>query len=250
MQRYFVQADNWNSELKEVFIIGDDVHHISRVMRYEKEDQIICIHPDKTIAICEITSIDQERVVCSVLSIEKNQYELPVHASIIQSLPKSDKLELITQKGTELGASSFYLYQADRSIVKWNKQKANKRMIRLNKIIKEAAEQSYREIIPKLNEPANLIELIKVTENYTVKLVAYEEEAKKDTNENSFQEELQKLEENDSVVVFIGPEGGFTDNEIKLLIEAGFKPVKLGNRILRTETASLYALSSISYQFE
>lgn len=250
MQRYFVEADNWNSELKNVFITGDDVHHISRVMRYEKEDQIVCIHPDQTIAVCEIVNINPDRIECSILSIEKNQYELPVHVSIVQALPKGDKLELITQKGTELGAAAFYLYQAERSIVKWNKQKASKRMVRLNKIIKEAAEQSYREVIPTLNEPARLTDLIKATEDYSVKLIAYEEEAKKDTSQNSYSKEIQKLNANEKIVIFIGPEGGFTSSEVEKLMTAGFKPVKLGNRILRTETAALYALSSISYQFE
>ncbi len=250
MQRYFVKSDNWNSETNEITITDSDVHHIVRVMRNEISDKIICIHPDQTIALCEIKEIEKEYIICSIISIEPNQYELPIHASIIQALPKGDKLELIIQKGTELGASSFYLYESERSIAKWNKQKAPKKMMRFNKIIKEAAEQSYREIIPTLHEPANLEELIKATNDYSVKLVAYEEEAKKDKSSHFFSEELKKLKKDDKIAIFIGPEGGFTSHEIDVLKAAGFIPVKLGNRILRAETASFYVLSSLSYQFE
>ncbi len=250
MQRYFVKADNWNTETNKIIITGDDVHHIQRVMRNEIEDEIICIHPDKTVARCKIIQIDKEFVESQIISLEENETELPIEVSIVQSLPKGDKLDLIMQKGTELGASNFYLYEAKRSIVKWNKQKIQKRMMRLNKIIKEAAEQSYRKVIPTLNEPNNLNALIEATQAYQVKLIAYEEEAKKDTPSHLFQTEIEKLQSGDKLVIFIGPEGGFTKSEINQLTESGFKPVKLGNRILRTETASLYALSSISYQFE
>ncbi len=250
MQRYFVEEANWNLETNELTITGDDVHHISRVMRNKESDEVICIHPDKTIAKCKIKIIEDDLIQCSIVSIESNQYELPVHVSIIQSLPKGDKLDLILQKGTELGASSFYLYQAERSIVKWDKKKTIKRMTRFEKIIKEAAEQSYREMIPVLNNPANLVELIEATKDYHLKLIAYEEEAKKDDTSNRFKEELQNINAHEKVAIFIGPEGGFTTNEIKVLKEANFIPVKLGNRILRTETASFYVLSSISYQFE
>src|SRR5699024_5793304 len=88
-------------------ITGNDVHHISRVMRNELGDEIICIHPDQTIARCEIRKIESDVIYCSIISIELNQYELPVYATIIQALPKGDKLELIIQKGTELGDSNF-----------------------------------------------------------------------------------------------------------------------------------------------
>lgn len=250
MQRYFVETANWDKETNKIQITGNDVHHISRVMRNEIGDEIVCVHPDQTIARCEIREIESDAIYCSIIAFELNQYELPVYATIIQALPKGDKLELIIQKGTELGASKFYLYESERSIVKWNKQKAPKKLTRYKKIIKEAAEQSYREIIPEIYEPSTLEAIIEATKNYSVKLVAYEEEAKKDETTYTFSEELQKLRKNDKIVIFIGPEGGITSEEIDVLKTADFIPVKLGNRILRTETAPLYALSSISYQFE
>src|SRR5699024_11272730 len=108
-----------------------------------------------------------------------NQYELPVYATIIQALPKGDKLELIIQKGTELGASKFYLYESERSIVKWNKQKASKKMTRYKKIVKEAAEQSYREIIQEIYEPSSLDAIKEATKNNSVMIVDYEIDGKK-----------------------------------------------------------------------
>src|SRR5699024_4217106 len=130
MQRYFVESANWDKETNKIQITGNDVNHISRVMRNELGDEIICIHTDQT--------IERDVIYCSIISIELNQYELSVYATIIQALPKGDKLELIIQKGTELGASKFYLYESERSIVKWNKQKASKKMTRYKKIVKEA----------------------------------------------------------------------------------------------------------------
>src|SRR5699024_6345908 len=111
-------------------------------------------------------------------------------------------------------------------------------------------EQSYREIIPEICEPSGLEAIIDGRKNYSVKLVAYEEEAKKDYTTYRFSEELQKLRKNDEIVMLIGNEGGITSEEVDILKIADFLIVKFGNCILRTEMASLYAVSSISYQFE
>src|SRR5699024_232471 len=107
------------------------------------------------------------------------------------------------QKGTELGASKFYLYESERSIVKWKKQKASKKMTRYKKIVKEAAEQSYREIIPEIYEPSSLEAIIEATKNYSVKIVAYEEEAKKDQTKYKFSEEIKKLRKIDELDLLI-----------------------------------------------
>lgn len=247
MQRYFIPAENWNGH--NIKIIGDDAHHIIRVMRGEIGEEIICNHPSGSAVVGEIIKIDHQQVTVLIKEKIDETVEMPVHVTIAQGLPKGDKLEYVLQKGTELGASEFIPFSADRSVVKWDEKKASKKMSRFAKIVKEASEQSHRNRIPEVASVMKINNLIEVTQGYDVKIFAYEEEAKTDTFV-SFASILSALKMNQRIIICIGPEGGFSDKEVSLLKENDFKSVRLGPRILRTETASLYALASISYQFE
>ncbi|SHF67922.1 16S rRNA (uracil(1498)-N(3))-methyltransferase [Ornithinibacillus halophilus] len=247
MQRYFVPHTNWKEN--EVIIDGDDAHHIVRVMRFQVGDNIIANHPEGKASICEIVHIEDRTVQAVIKEWLDGTVELPVEVTIAQGLPKGDKFDLVLQKGTELGANQFIPYQAERSIVKWDKKKADKKLQRYSKIVKEASEQSHRNQIPVIKPVMNLTELIKESDYYDVKIFPYEEEAKTSTY-NSFGNVVQGLSSGKRILVCIGPEGGFSENEVGKLRDNGFLPVRLGPRILRTETASLYVLSSISYHLE
>lgn len=248
MQRYFILEDkNWSKQ--SVFITGDDVHHIKRVMRGKIGDSIICNRKDGKAAICEITEIGDEHVKAKLVEWLEHESELPVEVTIVQGLPKGDKFDFILQKGTELGASVFIPFRASRSVVVWDEKKMKKKKIRFEKIVKEASEQSHRTMIPKIEDAVNLQQLIEIGKSYDVCLFAYEEEAKKDSFQ-SFAEILTKVKQGMRLLICIGPEGGFTEQEVDELKNNGFQPVRFGPRILRTETASLYALASISYHFE
>lgn len=247
LQKYFIESNNWNGN--KVFIEGEDAHHILRVMRFKTGDQIICNQPDGKAAVAIITQIEEKKVIANVEKWLDENTELPVKVTIAQGLPKGDKIELILQKGTELGAVAFIPFQAERSIVKWDERKQEKKMKRYRKIVKEASEQSQRNILPHIYEPMNIEELIKESNPYDVKIFAYEEEAKVD-DYHAFGTIIKRLKEGDQVLICIGPEGGFSEQEVSLLKENGFHSVRLGPRILRTETAPLYVLSSISYHFE
>lgn len=169
--------------------------------------------------------------------------------TIASGLPKGDKLELIIQKGTELGAFSFLPFSAKRSIVKWDEKKAVKKVERWQKIAKEAAEQSHRRFIPNVHNPVNLSVLINLSQEFTYKLIAYEEVAKQGEG-SVLAETLLQMKPGESLLVVFGPEGGLAVDEIEVLINNGFRACALGPRILRTETAPLYLLSALSYQFE
>ncbi|HLR66499.1 16S rRNA (uracil(1498)-N(3))-methyltransferase [Virgibacillus alimentarius] len=247
MQRYFVPRDNWEND--QVYIHGDDAHHISKVMRFKINDKVICNHPNGQAAICTITSFDTNLIKLAVIEWLNEQVELPFQITIAQGLPKGDKLDFILQKGTELGAHSFIPFQAQRSIVKWDKKKTEKKLNRFDKIVKEASEQSHRNKIPIIQDIMAISDLVHESRNYDVKLFAYEEEAKVD-HEHSFGTLVSNLKEGQRVLVCIGPEGGFSTNEVDLLKKNNFTAVRLGPRILRTETAALYVLASISYHFE
>ncbi|WP_407269490.1 16S rRNA (uracil(1498)-N(3))-methyltransferase [Radiobacillus sp. PE A8.2] len=248
MQRYFVPQTGWQDDSK-VIISGSDVHHILRVMRMETGDTLICNHPDGKAARCNIIDTENEQVTVTVQQWLHEQVELPVHVTIAQGLPKGDKLEYILQKGTELGASAFLPFQAKRSIVKWDEKKAAKKLDRYERIVKEASEQSHRTLIPEVKSISSFPALLEQADAYDYKIIAYEEEARS-AHARKLSDILGDISLNQSMLACIGPEGGFDAEEVEALTNAGFLSVRLGPRILRTETASLYLLSSISYHFE
>lgn len=246
MQRYFVNAPASEGRF---YISGDDRHHIVRVMRGKIGDQIICSDSDGKSAICTIAEITDDLVTATVVQWEEGSSELPVRVAIASGLPKGDKLETIIQKGTELGAYQFIPFTAARSIVKWDDNKASKKVERWQKIAKEAAEQSHRRLLPKVAAPVTFKELLALSRDYDFKLIAYEEDAK--AGESSMlSKTFASVEKNQSMLIVFGPEGGLADQEIAQLKEAGFISCGFGPRILRTETAPLYALAAVSYHFE
>lgn len=248
LQRYFIEAAKKNIE-GDIFITGDDVHHISRVLRMQPGNKVVCCTKDGFEALCEIVEITNDQVSCSVLEWMTVNHELPVSISIASGLPKGDKLEWIIQKGTELGASSFIPFNAARSIVKLETKKVGKKLERWSKIAKEASEQSYRNTIPTISEPCDFHELISLAKGFDVKIVAYEESAKQGEKKN-LAKAFEELQVGGSLLAVFGPEGGLTEKEVSKLEESGFIICSFGPRILRTETAPLYLLSAVSYNFE
>lgn len=246
MQRYFIMHP---LKEKKVNIIGEDVHHIIRVMRFKKGDKIICNDPEGNASICVITNITKDMVEAEAVEPLLENREMPVRVTIAQGLPKGDKLDLIIQKGTELGACGFIPVQMERSVVQWDAKKSAKKLARLQKIAKEASEQCHRNKIPEIYQMMNLKQLVETSEAFDVKLFAYEEEAKVNVY-SSLGDILMHVNIEDKVLLCIGPEGGFSEKEVNELKESGFLPVRLGPRILRAETAPIYALSAISYHFE
>lgn len=246
MQRYFISEENWKED--SVFIY-EDAHHINRVMRNQPGDEIICVHPRKRAAVCMITAIEEERIEARIITWMQEEKELPVSVSIAQGLPKGDKLELIFQKGTELGAFAFHPFEASRSVVKWDKKKVAKKMQRFEKIVKEASEQSHRTQVPFIHSLKSFDELLASSSEYDLCIFAYEEEAK-GMRSNNLSEILNEVLPGQNILACIGPEGGFTLEEAEALKKHDFLPVRLGPRILRTETAPMYLLACMSYHFE
>ncbi len=245
MQRYFVSPNQ--IEDNKITITGEDVHHIAHVMRMKVMDKIICCVNGKT-AHCTITEIS-DTVCCEVMEWMESHTELPVQVMIASGLPKGDKLEQVIQKGTELGACSFIPLKVSRSIIKWDDKKGDKKVERWQKIAKEAAEQSYRAIVPNVEQPQTIKQLIQFAKDINYKLVAYEQEAKQGEKSN-FARFLTHIQPSESVLIVFGSEGGLDMKEVAELQANGFIPCSLGPRILRTETAPLYALAAISYEME
>src|SRR5699024_5244360 len=234
---------------EKLIITHDDAHHMINVMRMDVGDTVICQLSDRRTAIAAITEIVDKTVHLQVQEWVEEDNELPIEVTIAQGLPKGTKMELIVQKGTELGAHHFRILEMDRSVAKWNDKSGKKKLARYEKIIKEASEQCHRNLIPTISGAESLKQLLAEREQYDLVLFAYEAEAKQ-ASDNTFGKAIAKIKQDDKVLILIGPEGGFSEREVETLIEHDCQPVRLGKRILRTETAALYALANLSYHFE
>ena len=242
MQKYFITKEN----LANRVIIGDDAYQISTVLRYKGGETIMVSDSEKSY-LAKALKITKDEVAFEILEEKTGKLELPVFVSIFQGYPKGDKMEEIIKHATELGAKSITPTFMKRSIVKLEDKKIESKLQRFRKIAKEAAEQSFRNIIPEIPS----ISYLKTLDfsSFDVKILCYEESAK-NGELKAFKALISNLKPNMSVACVIGPEGGIDDNELNYLKTQGFIPCALGPRILRTETAVFYILSAISYEME
>ena len=232
--QYFVFKKS--PELGEEFIIENQAaaHHIFTVMRAKSGDQIRLVFTDGEIGLSEVISPSDQSVKLIKLLTESS--ELPVQITVAVGFPKGDKLDFIVEKSTELGATAIWSAPFKASVSKWDKKKLTKKQEKLEKVALGAAEQSRRQMIPELQ----------LFEQF---LIAYEESAKMG-EKTMFKQALTEMSLNQKVLIIFGPEGGISPDEITKFTDLGAKMIGLGPRILRAETAPLYALSSISAYFE
>lgn len=240
MQRYFTDK---NFVKGEIYVSESDTHHMKNVMRFREGQSFHMVDGTHTAFLCEVVDVD-EVIHFKVMSELEESPELQVRTSVFCPLLKGEKFEWMIQKSTELGAFDFKIFDADRSIVKLDEKKRAKRLERYEKVIKEAGEQSRRNLIPEIKF-ANALKSIDFSE-FDAVLFAYEGNVNNPAA--SMKQVLEMLKQNSSIAFVFGPEGGFSDNEAALMEE--YHSVRLGGRILRAETAPLYVLSAISYKFE
>ena len=231
MQRYFAK-DKVNNK---IILLDSDIHHIKKVMRMNINDNIEVIY-DKKLYLCKIIDNYDIEIVNEI----KENNELNIDITIAIGLVKEQKFDLILQKLTELGVKEIIPITMERSIIKLDKSKIDKKVERWNSICKEASEQSKRNIIPKVSLPMTLNELVKL--NYDKKLVCSVKQ-----KDNFINKYLQFKDEYVKMIIVIGPEGGVSDKEEEFLNNNDFISVSLGSRVLRVETAAIYVASVINY---
>ena len=231
MQRYFAK-DKVNNKIT---LLDSDIHHIKKVMRMNINDNIEVIY-DKKLYLCKIIDNYDIEIVNEI----KENNELNIDITIAIGLVKEQKFDLILQKLTELGVKEIIPLAMERSIIKLDKSKIDKKVERWNSICKEASEQSKRNIIPKVSLPMTLNELVKL--NYDKKLVCSVKQ-----KDNFINKYLQFKDEYVKMIIVIGPEGGVSDKEEEFLNNNDFISVSLGSRVLRVETAAIYVASVINY---
>ena len=244
MQQYFL---NEELNIESTYELSkEDSNHIVRIMRKQNNDKVYVVFKNEIKYICTIIDNNVDRVLVAPYEQVSGSNELPTKITIAIPPLKNDKIEYLIQKLTELGVFNIILFNSERNIAKIKADKINSKLKRWDKILKEAAEQSKRNIIPTLSYVNSLQELINTTTNMDYKVVAYEKESHNKNNEN-LKALLKDDLNNKSIIAVFGSEGGISENEISILTKSEFKMVSLGKRILRAETAPLYLVSCIAY---
>lgn len=251
MQRYFVAAEQFGDS--NVRIIGEDAHHAVRVMRTKPGDKFIVSDGQSRTALVAVLEATPLFIKAEIVEMLDADSEPKWDVTIAQSLPKGDKMELVIQKGTEIGAFAFIPFQSERMIVQYDAKKEAKRIERWSKIAKEAAEQAHRSRIPEIEPVHSWRDLIKSTANFDLVLFCYEREghlAHGRGIRSAIQEWTGRGDavNHPKVLLIVGSEGGFTDREAAEAEAAGAILVGLGRRILRTETAGIVGLTCLLYE--
>lgn len=228
----------FTDEIDELFayISGDDHKHLSRVLRLREGDSVLVNNLMGTDYLGIIEHIDKHTTKIELKNKMQENNESAVIITLYQGMPKAGKMDLIVQKSTELGVSRIVPVLTDRVVVKNSAE--FKKLDRLKRIAVEAAKQSKRSIIPVIEEPISFQDMLSDMKKSQILIVPYENQ-----EHYGFTALKKELAEIRTCGILIGPEGGFSDEEIRILGDRGAKIVTLGKRILRTETAGFTAIA-------
>ncbi|HCC06859.1 MAG TPA: 16S rRNA (uracil(1498)-N(3))-methyltransferase [Clostridiales bacterium] len=240
MPKFFIDENQINGD--NIVITGEDVKHI-KVFRCKLDDIITLCHMERYDYECKIIQIDADKVIARIVNKKEINSEAKTNVTIYQGLAKSDKMEYIIQKAVELGVNRIVPLITKNTVVKIDDIKKEERKLeRWNKISEAAAKQAGRGMIPKVDRIMTLDEAIADNKDNDLKILLYENE-KKLTIHQIFDISIEYK----NISVFIGPEGGLQESEVKKAKENDIKVITLGNRILRTETVSIVILAIIMY---
>ena len=247
MHHFFVSPEQINVSDRSVIILGADVNHIKNVLSMRTGEEFsVSNGKDSREYRCAVLTLEEDRILGELRFIREDKVELPARIHLFQGLPKADKMELIIQKAVELGVFRIVPVAASRCIVKLDHKKATARTARWQGIAEAAAKQSRRGLVPEVTEVSDFGRAVEMASEMDVRLIPYE--LAQDISKT--RRLLEEIKPEQDVAVFIGPEGGFAEEEIALALENGLEPITLGKRILRTETAGMTVLSWLMYVLE
>lgn len=247
MYQFFVEPGQIDVTAKSVIIRGNDVNHIKNVLRMRPGEEVAVSNGiDGKEYRCGILALEEDCVRLELRFIKEDGVELPAKIYLFQGLPKADKMELIIQKAVELGAFQVIPVAMKRCVVKLDEKKADAKIKRWQGIAEAAAKQSKRGVIPTVAPVMSYAQAVKMASEMDLKLVPYElAEGMEQTKRL-----IESVRFGQQIAIFIGPEGGFDPEEIRIATEAGIQPITLGKRILRTETAGFTTIAWLMYQLE
>lgn len=244
MHRFFVEPSQIGE--KEIVITGPDVNHIRNVLRMRAGEELLAADGQGSEYRCILRELQDSAIRAEICRKLSGSAELPSRITLFQGLPKSDKMDLIIQKCVELGVFRIVPVTTKRTVVKLDAKKEESRRKRWTAVSESAAKQSGRGIIPEISGVQSFREAVEEAGELDVCLIPYE----KAEDMARTREILSGIPAGASIGVFIGPEGGFEEEEVREAMEAGARPITLGRRILRTETAGMAVLAMLGYLLE
>ena len=225
-------------------IKGELLRHLRDSLRIQRGERISCVDEDAIRYTVVVTYIGRDLLTGDVTEEVKQGERPAVYIHIIQAIPKGPRLDFIIEKATELGVSAVTPVMTERSVVRIEKERVEERLKRWRRIALESAQQSGRRGVPEIAPPVSLSEFLASFRKVDLNLLLWEGEKRV-----MIKDVLKGAQEAKRVTVLIGPEGGFSEDEVGKALEKGFVSVSLGEFILRTETASIAALSILQYEF-
>src|SRR4030066_117528 len=238
------------NQLKEnnVRITGELLKHLHGSLRIKKGEMIFCVDEEGTKYAILATYTGHDLFVGEIIETTGKQKESAISIHLVQAVPKGPKFDFIIQKTTELGVNAITPVISERSVVRIDKERVEEKLRRWKKIALEAAQQSNRLDVPDISSPVSFHDYMAFFKKGDLNLLLYEGEKRR-----GIKEVLRDIQEAEggvkTIILLIGPEGGFSHKEVETAVEAGFTPVSLGDLILRTETAPIVALSILRYEF-
>ncbi len=241
MHRFFLTSEDDMTTHRIIIKDDETVKHLVKVLRAKINEPIELVDTQH-VYVGTIEELTKNHVTVSIQSKKTPENESSVNIDLFQCLPKGQKLELILQKNVELGAHAFYLVQSKRCIVDFKEQDVPKKLLRYERIVRDAAKQSKRDLITPVYGVLSIQDLLDKIPLYDLFIVLYENQ-----DDLSMKKALEHFD-GKKMAILVGPEGGFEGSEIQALHDNGAKIVTLGKRILRTETAGFVAMTLAQYE--
>jgi 16S rRNA (uracil1498-N3)-methyltransferase len=219
---------------EQVELDEDGGHYVRTVLRLKKDDAIILFNGKGGEYVGVLCEVSRKTVQVAIKSWSDRSVESPLQIHLGLGISRGDRMDLAVQKAVELGVNKITPIMTERCVVQFKGEKKPQRLQHWQKIIQHAAEQSDRTVLPELTEIVAIQNWVSQQHGLKLFLDPYAEQS------------LAQLQpDNQTVTLLTGPEGGFTDQERSIAKAAGFIPVRLGNRILRTETAAIATLAAV-----
>lgn len=241
--RFFVPPAGWR-ERREAWITGPDARHLTRVLRLGPGAEVMLLDGSGRVFRAEVREVERERVRALVTGVVDVTAEPGVRVTLVQALAKGDRMDTVVQKATEVGVARIIPVTSERVVVHLTGRKAEARCARWRRIATEAAEQCHRPQVPEVHPLIALGEALAQVPQGALALFFWEEERR-----TALKEVLRSRAPAGEVYVFIGPEGGFSEQEAAAAAGRGAVPVSLGPRLLRTDTAGVIAAALVLYEW-
>lgn len=245
MPKFFVDREQISDGKIQIF--GDDAKHISYSLRMAKGQRITVCDKKEREYECVLVGFEENCVTAKILNEKAAPGEPPITIRLFQGLPKGDKLETVIQKSVECGVAEIIPFESAFCVAKAKADSEARKTERRNRIAEEAAKQCGRGLLPVVKCTLDFESALKMAAESQLALICYEDEA-----HTTIKQVLAQAKKNpiSSISLIVGSEGGFSKKEVDQAKELGILAVSLGTRILRTETAPIFALGCISYEFE